>query len=55
LFGPVSTSSISGKKYELVIVDDYNRWTLVKFLITKDESYEVFSYFYTQVHTKEKK
>jgi len=29
LFGPVGSTSISGKKYELVIVDDYSRWTLV--------------------------
>ena len=27
LFGPVSTASINGKKYGLVIVDDYSRWT----------------------------
>jgi hypothetical protein len=27
LFGQVSTASINGKKYGLVIVDDYRRWT----------------------------
>lgn len=27
LFGLVETTSINGKKYDLVIVDDYNRWT----------------------------
>jgi len=32
LFRPVSTTSICGKKYELVIVDDYSKWNLVKFL-----------------------
>ena len=51
LFGPVSTASINGKKYGLVIVDDYNRWTWVKFLRTKDEAYEVFSTFCTQVQS----
>ncbi|CAJ2653255.1 unnamed protein product, partial [Trifolium pratense] len=34
LFGPVQTASINGKKYGLVIVDDYSRWTWVKFLRT---------------------
>jgi len=32
LFGPVNTVSLYGSKYGLVIVDDYSRWTLVKFL-----------------------
>jgi hypothetical protein len=27
LFGPVSTASINGKKYGLVMVDDFSRWT----------------------------
>ena len=33
--------SINGKKYILVIVDDYSRFTWVKFLRTKDETPEV--------------
>src|SRR3954465_14737860 len=37
LFGPVKTTSINGKKYGLVIVDDYSHWTWVKFLKHKDE------------------
>ena len=36
LFGPVSTASLYGSKYGLVIVDDYCRWTWVKFLRSKD-------------------
>lgn len=49
LFVPVGTTSINGKKYELVIVDDYNGWTWVKLLRSKDELYEVFRILYTQV------
>ena len=45
LFGPVKSALVSGKKYRLVIVDDYNRWTWVKFLRRKDESHSVFSTF----------
>ena len=52
LFGPVGTTSINEKKYGLVIVDDYNRWTSIKFLRNKDESYDVFKIFCIQVETE---
>ncbi|WJX34371.1 hypothetical protein P8452_22493 [Trifolium repens] len=52
LFGPVNTASINGKKYGLIIVDDYSRWTWVKFLRTKDDTYEVFSIFCTQIQNE---
>ncbi|GJW15198.1 retrovirus-related pol polyprotein from transposon TNT 1-94 [Tanacetum coccineum] len=35
---PLRVQSINGKKYILVIVDDYSRFTWVKFLRTKDET-----------------
>ncbi|GJT42320.1 retrovirus-related pol polyprotein from transposon TNT 1-94 [Tanacetum coccineum] len=38
LCGPVRVESISGKKYILVIVVDYLRFTWVKFLRSKDEA-----------------
>jgi len=38
LFGPVSTASIYGSKYGLIIVDDYSRWSWVMFLKSKDDS-----------------
>nr|GEZ34068.1 retrovirus-related Pol polyprotein from transposon TNT 1-94 [Tanacetum cinerariifolium] len=37
LCGPMRVESINGKKYILVIVDDYSRFTWVKFLRSKDE------------------
>jgi len=49
LIGPISTASLYGSKYGLVIVDDYNRWTWVKFLTSKDHAYDVFSHFCTQI------
>src|ERR1044072_2860944 len=52
LFGPVKTASPNGKKYGLVIIDDYSRWTWVKFLRSKDESYSVFTSFCTQVQNE---
>ncbi|GJR41102.1 retrovirus-related pol polyprotein from transposon TNT 1-94 [Tanacetum coccineum] len=38
LCGPMRVSSINGKKYKIVIVDDYSRFTWVKFLASKDEA-----------------
>nr|GEY18770.1 retrovirus-related Pol polyprotein from transposon TNT 1-94 [Tanacetum cinerariifolium] len=38
LCGPMRTENVNGKKYILVIVDDYSRFTWVKFLRSKDEA-----------------
>ena len=35
LFGPTQYTSIGGKKYGFVIVDDYTRYTRVFFLVDK--------------------
>nr|GEW24335.1 retrovirus-related Pol polyprotein from transposon TNT 1-94 [Tanacetum cinerariifolium] len=40
LCGPMRVQTINGKKYILVIVDDYSRFTYVKFLRLKDETPE---------------
>ncbi|GKC45760.1 retrovirus-related pol polyprotein from transposon TNT 1-94, partial [Tanacetum coccineum] len=39
LCGPMRVASINGKRYILVIVDDYSRFTWVRFLKTKDEAH----------------
>nr|GEV53992.1 hypothetical protein [Tanacetum cinerariifolium] len=41
LCGPIRVESINGKKYVLVIVDDYSRYTWTYFLRSKDETPEV--------------
>nr|GFA99922.1 hypothetical protein [Tanacetum cinerariifolium] len=38
LCGPMRVESVNGKKYILVIVDDYSRFTWVKFLRSKDKT-----------------
>nr|GFC39320.1 ribonuclease H-like domain-containing protein [Tanacetum cinerariifolium] len=38
LCGPMCVESVNGKKYSLVIFDDYSRFTWVKFLRSKDEA-----------------
>ncbi|KAI3735801.1 hypothetical protein L6452_15316 [Arctium lappa] len=45
LCGPMRTQSLGGKKYILVIVDDYSRYTWVKFLRSKDETPDVLITF----------
>nr|GFB67037.1 putative ribonuclease H-like domain-containing protein [Tanacetum cinerariifolium] len=38
LCGPMRVESVNGKKYILIIVDDYSRFTWVKFLRSNDET-----------------
>ncbi|GJT43983.1 retrovirus-related pol polyprotein from transposon TNT 1-94, partial [Tanacetum coccineum] len=45
LCGPMRVESINRKKYILVIVDDYTRFSWVRFLRTKDETPEVIKKF----------
>ncbi|GJR78078.1 retrovirus-related pol polyprotein from transposon TNT 1-94 [Tanacetum coccineum] len=49
LCGPMRVQSIKGKKYILVIVDDYSRFTWVKFLRSKDETPEFVTIFLKQI------
>ncbi|GJZ16995.1 retrovirus-related pol polyprotein from transposon TNT 1-94 [Tanacetum coccineum] len=46
---PMRVASINGKKYILVIVDDYSRYTWVYFLRTKDEAPDMIIDFINQV------
>nr|GEX52500.1 hypothetical protein [Tanacetum cinerariifolium] len=45
LCGPMQVASINGKRYVLVIVDDYSRYTWVHFLRSKDDTPEVIKNF----------
>nr|GEU78868.1 putative ribonuclease H-like domain-containing protein [Tanacetum cinerariifolium] len=47
LFGPTFVKSLNKKCYCLVITDDYNRFTWVFFLATKDETSPIFKTFRT--------
>nr|GEW01331.1 retrovirus-related Pol polyprotein from transposon TNT 1-94 [Tanacetum cinerariifolium] len=49
LYGPMRVQTINGKKYILVIVDDYSRFTWVKFLRSKDETPVVVINFLQQI------
>ncbi|GJZ26909.1 putative ribonuclease H-like domain-containing protein [Tanacetum coccineum] len=46
---PMRVARINGKKYILVIVDDYSRYTWVYFIRTKDEALDMIIDFVNQV------
>ena len=43
LFGPSRTTSLGGKSYAFVIVDDFSRYTWVLFLAHKNDVFHEFS------------
>nr|GEY06214.1 retrovirus-related Pol polyprotein from transposon TNT 1-94 [Tanacetum cinerariifolium] len=49
LCGPIRVASINGKRYVLVIIDDYSRYTWVYSLRTKDET-EVIKNFLKKIY-----
>ncbi|GKC43221.1 retrovirus-related pol polyprotein from transposon TNT 1-94 [Tanacetum coccineum] len=49
LCGPMQVASINEKRYILVIIDDYSRFTWVYFLYIKDETPEIKKNFITRV------
>nr|GFA44847.1 hypothetical protein [Tanacetum cinerariifolium] len=49
LCGPRRIANINGKRYVLVIVDDYSRYTWVHFLRSKDEAPEVLKTFLKRI------
>nr|GFB68942.1 hypothetical protein [Tanacetum cinerariifolium] len=52
LCGPMGIESINGKKYILVIVDDYSRFTWVKFLRSKDEAPDFIIMFLKMIQVR---
>nr|GEW87671.1 putative ribonuclease H-like domain-containing protein [Tanacetum cinerariifolium] len=49
LCGPMRIANINGKRYVLVIVDDYSRYTWIHFLRSKDEALEVIINFLKRI------
>nr|GEV59602.1 retrovirus-related Pol polyprotein from transposon TNT 1-94 [Tanacetum cinerariifolium] len=50
--GPMRVESINGKKYILVIVDDYSRFTWVKLLRSKDEARDFIFKFLKMIQVR---
>nr|GEZ04921.1 hypothetical protein [Tanacetum cinerariifolium] len=52
LCGPMRVESVNGKKYILVIVDDYSRFNWVKFLRSKDETLDFIIKFLKMIQVR---
>ena len=52
LFGSTKTTSLNGKKYRLVIVDNISRYIWNLFLTHKDEILSIFLKFYRKILNK---
>ncbi|GKA76673.1 retrovirus-related pol polyprotein from transposon TNT 1-94 [Tanacetum coccineum] len=52
LCGPMRVASINRKKYVLVIVDDYSRFTWVNFLASKDEALDFIIKFLKMIQVR---
>ncbi|GKC49654.1 retrovirus-related pol polyprotein from transposon TNT 1-94 [Tanacetum coccineum] len=52
LCGPIKVQSINGRKYILVIIDDFSRFTWVKFLRSKDEVLEFIIKFLKMIQVR---
>ena len=49
LMGPMQVENLGGKRHAYVVVDDYSRFTWVKFIKEKSEVFEVFKELCQQV------
>nr|GEY26046.1 hypothetical protein [Tanacetum cinerariifolium] len=52
LCGPIHVASVNGKKYILVVVDDYSRFIWVKFLASKDEALDFIIKFLKMIQVR---
>nr|GEX48724.1 retrovirus-related Pol polyprotein from transposon TNT 1-94 [Tanacetum cinerariifolium] len=52
LSGPMRVESVNGKKYILIVVDDYSRFTWVKFLRSKDETLDFIIKFLKMIQVR---
>nr|GEU61335.1 hypothetical protein [Tanacetum cinerariifolium] len=52
LYGPMRVESINRKKYILIIVDDYSRFTWVKFLRSKNEAPDFINKFLKMIQVR---
>nr|GEU79720.1 integrase, catalytic region, zinc finger, CCHC-type, peptidase aspartic, catalytic [Tanacetum cinerariifolium] len=52
LCGPMHVESVNGKKYILIIVNDYSRFTWVKFLRSKDETLDFIIKFLKMIQVR---
>ncbi len=52
LAGPTRTESLGGKRYFMVMVDDFSRYTWVSFLREKSEAFDEFKNLCIRLQTE---
>ena len=52
LMGPMQVKSLGGKRYGYVIVDDFSRFTWVRFMKEKSEVFEVFKDLFQRIQSE---
>src|ERR1044072_7369095 len=50
LMGPMQVESLGGKRYAFVCVDDFSRFTWIKFIREKSDTFDVFRDLCLKVH-----
>ena len=51
LFGPTKMLSLNGKRFGLILVDDYSKFSWVFFIFHKNEAFDKFLLFFRRVQT----
>ena len=49
LFGPTRTLSLNGKRFGLVVVNDYSKFSWIFFIFHKNEVFDKFLLFFRRV------
>ena len=49
LFGSSRTLSLNGKRFDLVLVNDYSRFSQIFFIVHKNEAFDKFLLFFRRV------
>ena len=49
LFSPTRITSLGGKRYGFIIIDDFSRFTWILFLVSKNEAFLALSKFYRKI------
>ena len=52
LFGSISTTSLGGKRYGFVVIDDFSRYTWILFLSHKDDAFDMFVDLFNKIIKK---
>ena len=54
LFGLTRIIGLGGKRYGLVIIDDFSRFTWIIFLVHKDKIFSIFTKFHKKILNKKR-